>query len=413
MSQTVFAFSSYPVFTPGPFPASVANYLVCERVFAMDDQEAMRLAFACARSVEGRTSPRPPVGAVVVKNGIIVGQGVTAPPYGPHAEVQALEQAGEATHGSTLYVTLEPCCISGHTPPCTAAIITAGVRRVVIATHDPNPRVHGQGIAQLREAGIETVLLNDYQEAREAVELIRPFATLITSGRSYVTAKWAMTLDGKLASRTGDARWISKPDARSWVHDLRDRVDAILIGAGTARADNPRLTVRLAPEEMRWTRTLRPRPPLRVIMTASGALPTDLLLLQPELANDTCILLGETCPRAARQHLEDCGVEVLTVAVNANGQLDLRAALQVLGQRDIMHVLLEGGARLLGSAFDQGCIDHVAAFVAPKLVGGRSAPSPLAGQGLELMEQACQLRNVRTTQFETDILVEGDITSEK
>jgi diaminohydroxyphosphoribosylaminopyrimidine deaminase/5-amino-6-(5-phosphoribosylamino)uracil reductase len=379
----------------------------------MDDQEAMRLALACARSVEGRTSPRPPVGAVVVKNGIIIGQGATAPPYGPHAEVLALAQAGEAAHGSTLYVTLEPCCISGHTPPCTAAIIAARVRRVVIGTRDPNPRVHGQGIAQLREAGIETVLLNDYQEAREAVELIRPFATLITSGRSYVTAKWAMTLDGKLASRTGDARWISKPDARSWVHDLRDRVDAILIGAGTARADNPRLTVRLAPEEVRWARTLRPRPPLRVIMTASGALPTDLLLLQPELANDTCILLGETCPPAARQHLEDCGVEVLTVAVNVNGQLDLRAALQVLGQRDIMHVLLEGGSYLLGSAFDQGCIDHVAVFVAPKLVGGRAAPSPLAGQGLALMEQACQLQNVRTTQFEADILVEGDITSEK
>jgi diaminohydroxyphosphoribosylaminopyrimidine deaminase/5-amino-6-(5-phosphoribosylamino)uracil reductase len=379
----------------------------------MDDQEAMRQALACARSVEGRTSPRPPVGAVVVKNGIIVGQGATAPPYGPHAEVQALAQAGEAAHGSALYVTLEPCCISGHTPPCTAAIIAAGVRRAVIGTRDPNPRVHGQGIAQLHDAGIETVLLKDCQEAREAVELIRPFATLIISGRSYVTAKWAMTLDGKLASRTGDARWISKPDARSWVHDLRDRVDAILIGAGTARADNPRLTVRLAPEEMRWMRTPRTRSPVRVIMTTNGALPTDLLLFQPELVNDTCILLGETCPRAARQKLEDCGVEVLTVAVSADGQLDLRAALQVLGQRDIMHVLLEGGARLLGSAFDQGCIDHVAAFVAPKLVGGRSAPSPLAGQGLELMEHACQLRNIRTTQFETDILVEGDITSEK
>ena len=379
----------------------------------MDDQEAMRQALACARSVEGRTSPRPPVGAVVAKNGIIVGQGATAPPYGPHAEVQALAQAGEAAHGSTLYVTLEPCCISGHTPPCTAAIIAAGVRRVVIGTRDPNPRVHGQGIAQLHDAGIETVLLKDCQEAREAVELIRPFATLIISGRSYVTAKWAMTLDGKLASRTGDARWISKPDARSWVHDLRDRVDAILIGAGTARADNPRLTVRLTPEEMRWTRTPRTRFPVRVIMTTNGALPTDLLLLQPELVNDACILIGETCPRATRQQLEDCGVEVLAVAVNADGQLDLRAALQVLGQRDIMHVLLEGGARLLGSAFDQGCIDHVAAFVAPKLVGGRSAPSPLAGQGLELMEHAYQLRNIRTTQFETDILVEGDITSEK
>lgn len=379
----------------------------------MNDQEAMCHALACARSVEGRTSPRPPVGAVVVRDGVIAGQGATAPPYGPHAEVQALAEAGATARDSTLYVTLEPCCISLHTPPCTEAIIAAGVRRVVVGTRDPNPRVYGQGLAQLREAGIEVTLLEYCPEASEAEEIIRPFARAVTSSRPYVTAKWAMTLDGKLASQSGDSFWISRPDARSWVHDLRDRVDAILIGAGTARADNPRLTVRLESAERRWQRTERQTPPLRVVMTASGDLPAHLTLLQPELAHGTCIISGETCPRAARQLLEESGAEVVTVAANAQGQPDLLAALRVLSQRGVMHVLIEGGARLLGEAFDQQCIDHVAAFVAPKLIGGSGAPSPLAGQGLMNMAQARQLMNERITLFEADILTEGDLVYER
>lgn len=379
----------------------------------MNDQEAMRHALACARSVEGRTSPRPPVGAVVVHNGVITGQGATAPPYGPHAEIQALEQAGATARESVLYATLEPCCIHLHTPPCTTAIIAAGVRRVVVGAHDPNPRVYEQGVAELRAAGIEVTLLEDCPEACEAEEITRPFRCAVSCARPYVTAKWAMTLDGKLASRTGDAFWISGPDARSWVHDLRDRVDAILVGAGTARVDNPRLTVRLSPEQRRWARTERSTSPLRVVMTASGDLPEHLALLQPELAAGTCIIVGETCPYTSRQRLVESGVEVLTVPVNERGQLDLPAALYALGQRGIIHVLLEGGARLLGDAFDQRCIDHVAAFVAPRLVGGNGAPSPLAGQGLMKMEQACQLLHVRTTLFETDVLIEGDLSNER
>jgi diaminohydroxyphosphoribosylaminopyrimidine deaminase/5-amino-6-(5-phosphoribosylamino)uracil reductase len=379
----------------------------------MNDQEAMRHALTCARSVEGRTSPRPPVGAVIVQNDAITGQGATAPPYGPHAEVQALEQAGTTAQGATLYTTLEPCCIHLHTPPCTTAIIAAGVRRVVIGTHDPNPRVYEQGVAQLRAAGIEVSLLDACPEAEEAAELIRPFGYAVTHSRPYVTAKWAMTLDGKLASTSGDSFWISRPDARSWVHDLRDRVDAILVGAGTARMDNPRLTVRLTAEQGRWRRTSRAKPPLRVILTASGDLPAHLTLLQPELADGTCIFLGETCPPAVRQRLEESGAEVLMVPVRAHGHVDLSAALHALSQRGLIHVLLEGGTRLLGEAFDEQCIDHVAAFVAPKLVGGSRAPSPLGGQGLLKMEQARQLQNVRTTLFEADILIEGDIADER
>lgn len=379
----------------------------------MDDHMAMQQALACAHSVEGRTSPRPPVGAVVVNHDTIVGQGATAPPYGPHAEVVALTQAGAAARGSTLYVTLEPCCISVHTPPCTEAILAAHVRRVVVATHDPNPRVCQQGVRQLRAAGVEVTLLEEGAQAREAAEIVRPFATFIAQNRPYVTAKWAMTLDGKLASHTGDSRWISGPDARSWVHDLRDRVDAILIGSGTARADNPQLTVRLTPELRRYPRTPRPHAPLRVILASQGDVPADLLLLQPTLASGTCVIVGEECPHATQQRLAACGVEVLLAPLAASGQIDIEAALHLLGQRGLMHVLIEGGASVLGSAFDQHCIQHVAAFISPKLVGGQGAPSPLAGQGLANMQQARLLCRVRTTQFEQDTLIEGDIVSDE
>ncbi len=378
----------------------------------MDDHIAMQQALVCARSVEGRTSPRPPVGAVVVKHDTIVGQGATAPPYGPHAEVLALAQAGEAARGSTLYVTLEPCCISVHTPPCTSAILAAQVSRVVVGTHDPNPRVCQMGIAQLREAGVEVALMENSPQAREAAEIVRPFATFVTRKRPYVSAKWAMTLDGKLASQSGDAFWISGPDARSWVHDLRDRVDAILVGAGTARVDNPQLTPRLAPEQARWQRTPRINAPLRVVMSASGDLPTHLALLQPELASGTCIIVGPACPPEVQRRLAKCGVEMMSVPLLAPGQLDLDAALHLLGERGLMHVLIEGGASLLGSAFDQGCIEHVAAFISPKLIGGRGAPSPLAGRGLKSMQQARQLCNVQITQFTADMLFEGDLLDE-
>ena len=375
----------------------------------MDEREAMQQALACARRVEGRTSPRPPVGAVVVRDGEIVGRGATAPPYGPHAEVQALAQAGAAAEGADLYVTLEPCCITVHTPPCTEAIMAAGIRRVVIGSQDPNPCVQTRGIEQLRAAGIETTLLEKTEEAEEATEIIRPFEMYITKGRPYVTAKWAMTVDGKLASSSGDAYWISGPQARLWVHDLRDRVDAIVVGANTVRMDNPQLTVRLPPDTLGGERTPRAHSPLRVVLTNHGHLPDTLALLQPELATGTCILVAETCSREQRQRLADTGTEVVPVAIGADGQLDLQAALQALAHRGLMHVLMEGGAKLLGSAFDHHCIDRVAVFIAPKLIGGCHAPSPLAGRGLPMMADACPLRDVRTSVVDGDVLVEGHV----
>jgi diaminohydroxyphosphoribosylaminopyrimidine deaminase / 5-amino-6-(5-phosphoribosylamino)uracil reductase len=377
----------------------------------MDAREAMREALACAYSVEGRTSPRPPVGAVIVRDGKIVGRGASAPPYGPHAEILALAQAGSAAQGADLYTTLEPCCIHVHTPPCTDAICKAGVRRVVIGALDPNPRVYTQGIEQLRRAGLD-VSIYDGEEARKAAKMVAPFATYITKSRSHVTAKWAMTLDGKIASAAGDANWISGSEARIWVHDLRDRVDAILVGAGTARMDNPYLTVRL-PSQYNSIRTSRDKPPLRIILSTYGQLPASLHLLQPELASGTCIIVGETCTITQREQLRKSGAEIISAPITNSGQIDLDVTLQMLAQRDLMHVLLEGGMGLLGSAFDQCCIDHVAVFIAPKLIGGKSAPSPIGGVGMSIMAQAREIDNMSVTSIGTDILFEGDIAYNK
>jgi diaminohydroxyphosphoribosylaminopyrimidine deaminase / 5-amino-6-(5-phosphoribosylamino)uracil reductase len=375
----------------------------------MEEKEAMHLAITCARSVEGRTAPRPAVGAVVVQDGIVVGQGATAPPFGPHAEIHALNQAGERARGADLYVTLEPCCITVHTPPCTRAIIEAGIQRVFIGSRDPNPRIDGQGMSLLRNAGIEVI---SGIERVETDEIVRPFATFITKGRPYITAKWAMTLDGKLASRSGDAYWISGPEARVWVHNLRDRCDAILIGAGTLRSDDPLLTVRLAPEQRIYERTPRPDP-LRIVLSTHGDLPVQSKLLQPDLAAGTCIVVGEDCSVQQQRRLQERGVEVVLVGVDEHGRPDLLAVLQMLAHKGLMHVLIEGGSNIFGNAFDRQFIDHVAAFIAPKIVGGKEAISAIGGQGQETMQDALQLQNVKKQMLGEDVLIEGDIIYEK
>ena len=352
-------------------------YLSRKDIDTVDDFEAMRKALLLAASVEGRTSPRPPVGALILDHDTIIGQGATAPPYGPHAEIVALADAGSVV-GATLYATLEPCCITHHTPPCTEKVIASGIRRVVIGTLDPNPLIAGRGMAQLQDAGLEVTLLEDAQ----AAQLLRPFATLVTQQRPYVTAKWAMTLDGKLATSTRDAYWISGPAARAWVHDLRDRVDAILIGSGTASADNPQLTVRLDTTQQHIQMRTKRSGPLRVVLATNGDVVQNLKLLQPELANGTLIMVGENCPPAQRAALEERGAKVCTVATQQDQSINLTAALSELAQQGYMHVLIEGGSHILGSAFDQRCVDHVAAFIAPKIVGGSTALSPVGGLGL-------------------------------
>lgn len=360
-----------------------------------EDQAYLAEALTAARWAEGRTNPNPPVGAVVVKDGNVVGRGWTAPPGGPHAEAGALQAAGVEARGATLYVTLEPCTFQGRTPPCTTAIRAAGIRRVVWAARDVDPRMGAGAAAVLAQTGIAT----DYLPLAAADELAAPFRSCVERGRPFVTAKWAMSLDGRIATRSGDSRWITGPAARRRVHELRDRVDAIMVGAGTVLVDDPALTVRLAEH---W----RPvRQPLRVVVDSHGRVPLHARMLQPESEGTTLIATVDP-PAAWRAEVEARGVEVLLLPAQA-GRVQLASALAALAQRGVTHLLVEGGATLLGALADQRLIDRVWAFVAPKLIGGSAAPGPLGGAGAARMSESATLQLDAVETIGDDLLIMG------
>ena len=351
-------------------------------------------ALGLAWDAVGRTSPNPPVGAVVVRNGHVVGEGSTQRAGQAHAEVVALRQAGDLARGATLYVTLEPCSHHGRTPPCTDAIISAGVAEVRASIVDVNPRVSGAGLDRLREAGIA---VHTGEGRHEAEELAAPHAKLVTTGRPLVTAKFAMSLDGKIATRTGDSKWITSGESRRYVHELRARSDAIMVGIGTVIADDPQLTAR------RPDRTPLPRQPLRVVVDSSGRLPRDSMLLKQ--AGGTLVAMTDES-RSVRALLESVGAEVFAAA-GVDGRVDLAGLLDELGRRDITSVFVEGGGALLGSLFDGGLVDRVVGFVAPVIIGGESALSPVGGEGAERMAEALRLSNVRVERFGDDVAVSG------
>ena len=360
----------------------------------------MARALELAWDAVGRTSPNPPVGAVVVRDGRVVGEGSTQPVGQAHAEVVALRQAGDLARGAALYVTLEPCSHHGRTPPCTEAIIAAGVAEVHASIVDVNPRVSGAGLDRLREAGIA---VHTGEGRREAEELAAPHAKLVTTGRPLVTAKFAMSLDGKIATRTGDSKWITSEESRRYVHELRARSDAIMVGIGTVMADDPQLTAR------RPDGTPLPRQPLRVVVDSSGRLPGDSTLLKQ--AGGTLVAMGgrdrfETCPYNVRAYLESVGAEVFTAA-GVDGRVNLVGLLDELGRREITSVFVEGGGTLLGSLFDDGLVDRVVGFVAPVIIGGESALSPVGGEGAERMAEALRLSDVRVETFGDDVAVSG------
>lgn len=358
------------------------------------DQEtlarAMRRAVDLARTVRGRTSPLPPVGAVVLQGDRVVGEGATAPPGGPHAEVNALAEAGEQARGGTLVVTLEPCNHVGRTPPCTEAIQRAGIARVVVGTRDPNPHVAGGGLEALAAGGVATdVGLLD----READALIAPFSTLITRGRPFVTAKWAMTLDGKIAGPRGGES-ITGAEARAEAHRLRDRVDAVVVGSATARIDDPRLTVRPEPADGRQ--------PLRVVMDSAASLASDARMLGE--AGSTLVMTAHESA-ADRARLERTGAEVVRVAGGPEGRVEPADALATLGARGLAHVLVEGGSRLLGALVAADLVDEVVVFIAPRVMGpGVPAldPPPEAGGFLPWT-----LDNPSVRQLGPDIMMHG------
>lgn len=329
----------------------------------------MALALELARRGEGLTRPNPPVGAVVVAGGRLVGQGYHRKAGGPHAEVYALRQAGRQASGGTLYVTLEPCSTWGRTPPCTDAILAAGVKRVVVATGDPNPRHRGRGLSLLRRAG---VMVTRGVLETEAARMIRPFAAWMGLGRPWVTLKLAMTLDGRIADADGCSRWITGSAARQAVQALRRASDAVMVGAGTAIADNPSLLPRPA----------RGRSPWRVIVDSAGRLPTTATVLTDESRQRTLVATTERCSAARRRGYERAGAHVLRLPAIGE-KVSLPALMAALHERQIMRVLCEGGGELAAGLLQAGLVDEIVLFVAPKVLGG-GAVNAVGGAGWPL-----------------------------
>ena len=357
----------------------------------------MGQALSLARLALGQASPNPAVGAVVVKKGAVVGQGYTQPPGSHHAEVLALNQAGEEARGGVMYVTLEPCCHYGRTPPCTEAIISAGIKGVHMAMLDPNPSVSGRGKDELQKAGIKTYLGEHEEEAKEINEAYTKF---ITTGIPFVTAKFAVSLDGKIATRKGDSRWISGREARKYVHCLRYTTDAIMAGVNTVLADNPHLTTRCSGGKGGTAR----KQPLRVIVDGKGRTPLTVRLFNEP--GSTLLALGKAATPGEKAAFSQAGAEILELPT-AEGWVDLGELLEALGKREITSVLVEGGGILLGSLFDRGLVDKVIAFIAPIIIGGAEAKTAVAGKGVGKVVESFRLERLRVEKLGDDLMVSG------
>jgi diaminohydroxyphosphoribosylaminopyrimidine deaminase/5-amino-6-(5-phosphoribosylamino)uracil reductase len=357
------------------------------------DKKYMGIALELAARARGRTSPNPMVGAVVVKEGKIIGRGYHLKAGTPHAEIHALKEAGAAAGGAELYVTLEPCCHHGRTGPCTTAVINAGVSRVVLAMTDPNPLVAGEGIRQLESAGIEVISGVMEKEARDLNEV---FVKYITTRQPFVIAKAAVSLDGKIATRSGKSKWITGEKAREYGHQLRDWYDAIIVGIGTVLADDPSLTARLPSGG---------HDPVRIILDSRASIPLNARVLTQQSEAPTVIASTSGAPADKVAALRQGGAEVLIV--NEGSKVDLGELMKLLGGRGIASVLIEGGAGVHGSAFSAQIVDKVAWFIAPKIIGGQDAPGPVGGMGAENLSEAAGLERVKVQLLGPDILVEG------
>ena len=356
------------------------------------DESYMREALRIAEYARGRTSPNPLVGAVIVRDGAIVASGWHRAAGEPHAEIHALRMAGELARGATLYVTLEPCAHHGRTGPCAEAVIAAGLARVVIALSDPNPLVAGRGIHLLTAAGIEVTTGICEDEARRQNEI---FLKWVTTKRPFVTLKTAMTLDGKIASHTGASRWITGAAARARVHAYRNEYDAILVGIGTVLADDPSLTTRLEHGTG--------KNPLRIVLDSEARTPLDAKLVADGAA-PTIIVVSERADHRRVNLLRACGAEVVTLGTQ---RVDIAALLDYLGAREITSLFVEGGAAVNWSLLAGGSVDKVHAFIAPMLMGGETAKTPIGGTGFDSPQTALRLHDMTVEQVGTDILVTG------
>jgi len=357
----------------------------------------MEQALSLARLALGQASPNPAVGAVVVKGGVVVGQGYTQPPGSHHAEVIALKQAGEKAKGGMMYVTLEPCCHYGRTPPCSRAITSAGIGEVHMAMLDPNPIISGRGKEELEREGIKTYLGEHEEQAKEITEA---YAKFITTGMPFVTAKFAISLDGKIATKKGDSRWISGSEARKYAHNLRYTNDAIMAGVNTVLADDPHLTTRCCGGRGGTAR----KQPLRVIVDGEGRTPLSAQLFKEP--GETLLALGRKTTPEEKAAFAQAGAEILELPA-AEGLVDLEKLMAALGEKEITSVLVEGGGILFGSLFDRGLVDKVIAFIAPVIIGGAEARTAVAGMGVELVADSLRLERVSVARLGDDLAVSG------
>ncbi|MCD7974927.1 MAG: bifunctional diaminohydroxyphosphoribosylaminopyrimidine deaminase/5-amino-6-(5-phosphoribosylamino)uracil reductase RibD [Phascolarctobacterium sp.] len=364
----------------------------------MQDEKYMRRALELAELAEGNTSPNPMVGCVIVDAlGAVVGEGYHERAGEAHAEIKALAAAGKIVEGSTVYVTLEPCCHSGRTGPCCKALKEAGVKRVVMACPDPNPLVAGKGAGYLRNAGIEVVTGICRKEAERLNE---KFMYWITRRRPFVTLKYAMTLDGKIASFTGDSKWITVEDTRSFAHKLRKSHDAVLVGIGTVLADNPLLTTRMIPGKN----------PLRIVLDADLKVPLDANVLNNDAA--TLIVSGQHVDKRKLSRLRKMRNVVVLQMEADDGIIPVKSLMDALGETEITSILVEGGSAVLGSFKDAGAVNRVCAFVAPKILGGKRALTPLGGKGADKISDSIRLTDMEYKIFTEDILLTGRVKEE-
>jgi diaminohydroxyphosphoribosylaminopyrimidine deaminase / 5-amino-6-(5-phosphoribosylamino)uracil reductase len=363
------------------------------RIFAEnEDVQWMRRALAEAAKGRGTAEPNPTVGAVVVRDNCLVAAGHTQPFGGAHAEIDALNKAGEGARGATLYVTLEPCCHFGKTPPCTDAILAAEIARVVVPIIDPFPSVNGRGLATLDARGL-TVDIGC--EAGAARSLVAPYLKRVITGMPLVLAKWAMTLDGKTAVSAGDSRWVSSAQSRALVHELRGRMDGIVVGIATVEADDPLLTARPP----------GPRVAARIVLDSSARLPISSQLARTACDVPVIVAVTDRASAAKRDELVELGCDV--VAFPGIGRVPIARLLTELGRRGMSNVLVEGGGQVLGSFADEGHIDQLEVYIAPILEGGDHARTALRGKGVDSMRDAVRLRDVEISQVGDDVHLRG------
>ena len=357
----------------------------------------MKKALALAKKGQGYTSPNPMVGAVIVKNGEVKGKGYHQVIGQAHAEVNAIEDAGSQAKDATLYVNLEPCNHTGRTPPCTLKILEAGIKRVVVALEDPNT-IAGGGSVFLKQNGIEVItgVCED-----QAARLNEAFLKYVNSKIPFVTIKCAATLDGRIATRTGDSKWVTGEKARRYVHRLRHAVDAIMVGIGTIQADNPSLTTRLDSK--------KGADPIRIVLDTHLSISPDAKILKLNSDSDTILVIGNTVSAAKKKKVSKKGVRLLAQPIK-NGQIDMKALMVQLGSMGITSLLVEGGSHVIASAFSSGIVDKALFFYAPKISGGDEGIPICRGPGAQLMKDCIRATNIRVRRFDDDVMIEAYIS---